>query len=164
MITDTKVQQNQKIQSPIEDSPQNASSKFAQYEVSIANLSKPLVLKCLWENAVGFSSNPGIPMVPALTPKLNIKDAERFIQECLHKKQRLYFDYFFFQLLRVDLTTGTLMTKDYDSIYGIGSAKKAVEKARKITDENNDLKNDLDELRVECPELSGLATELTDTE
>lgn len=153
MNTDTKVQQNPQIQNPTKDSPQKTSGKFAQYEVSIANLSKPLVLICLLdyasEGGSAFTSDPAKPMVSTLMPKMSIKAADEYIEQSLSKTQRLQFDYVNFWQLRVNISGSTLMTKDYDSLYGTGAAEKAIEIARILTEKEKDPKNNLEELRTE---------------
>ena len=153
MNTDIKVQQNPQIQNPTEDSPQKTSGKFAQYEVSIANLSKPLVLICLLDCASNggsaSTSNSRIPMMSALMPKMTIKMAEQYIEQTLRQTQRLQFDYVNFWLLRVNISGSTLMTKDYNSLYGPGAAEKAIEIARILTEKAKDPKNNLEELRTE---------------
>lgn len=157
MITTIETQQIPKMQST-EDSLKPSSSEFAQHKISIAGISKPILLKCLWDNASSmgpaFCANHSVAVATALTPKLDIKVFEKEIQERLHDKRSLNFDYFYFITLKVDISGDDLITKVYDSHHGIGSAKRAVEMARTKTNEEKGLKCNLDELKNELPAIN----------
>ncbi|MBO9496370.1 hypothetical protein J7438_20135 [Thalassotalea sp. G20_0] len=121
-------------QSSTNDS-QGASGFFGQHQVRISELSKPLVLKCLWDNAKGGGAaycnikNPAILMSMRLLPEMDIKVAEQHIQNAQSKNLPLSFDYLDTKPLKINITGNDLDTQSYDYYHGDGSAKRAIEKA-----------------------------------
>lgn len=163
MITTTETQQNPNMQNTTEVSLQPSSRKFALRKISIAGISKAILLKCLFDNASSmgpaFCSNHSIAVATALTPKMDIEDVEKYIQECLHDNQILRFDYFNLIPLKVDISGDELISTEYDKLHGSGSAERAVEMARTQTNKEKSLKCNLDELKVELPEINQLTND-----
>ncbi|MBO9494558.1 hypothetical protein J7438_10720 [Thalassotalea sp. G20_0] len=119
---------------------QGVSAFFGQHQVSISKLSKPLVLKCLWDNAKGEGvaftkiKNPAILMAMKLLPEMDIKIAEQHIQNAQSKNLPLSFGYLDNKPLEINITGNNLNTQSYDHYHGDGSAKRAIYKAKELDD------------------------------
>ncbi len=122
---------------------QGASAFLGQHHVSISEISKPLVLKCLWDNAKGEGvafaniNNPAILMAMRILPEMDIKVAEQHIQNAQSKNLLLSFDYLDTRPLKIDITGDNLNTQSYDHYHGEGCAKMAIEKAKELANKSH---------------------------
>lgn len=164
MITTPKVQPNPAIQNSIENNFQGASSNFSRHKVSISDLSKPLVLKYLWDNAQGegpaYKDNPGVSATMRFLPEMDIEAAQQYIQEALSNNKRLYFETLNGKPLKIDITDNVLCTLSYNNCHGDGTASRAIEMVRQHSLRKNYLEEfeRFDQAKIEHPELN----EITD--
>lgn len=130
-------------QQPSSSDFQAASGSFAQRKVvDISGLSKPLVLKYLWDNAQGEGPRSEHESLQRLASmfrfsKMSIKKAEQHIQRCQSEGRPLKFDVLAGKSLRVDISRNQMNTDFYDDTHGPGAAETAISKARNSISEEN---------------------------
>lgn len=95
-------------------------------QISIAGIDKAAILKALYnaskQQGMGFMDSRG-------SNAMHIEQAEDILKQ---KGNRLYFDYLFGRVMKVDLSGDTLETWGYDRDNGTGAAANALSNARLI--------------------------------
>lgn len=118
-----------------------ASSSFVQHQVSIAGLSKALVLKCLWDSAKGegvaFKDIPSVRLAMGMLPDMDIKVAEQHCLTSLSYVVPLSFDYVATKPIKTDIGGCSIDTRTYDRYNGVGYGRRAIERAVVISRELN---------------------------
>ncbi len=119
--------------SSFSDGSYKASSTFGQHQVSIAGLSKALVLKCLWDSAKGegvaFKDVPYARLTMGMLSEMDINVAK---QHCLVSQGYvipLCFDYVAAKPIQTDISGSSIDTRTYDRYHGNGCARRAIERA-----------------------------------
>ena len=126
-------QRSSPAMSPSSDGSCKASSSFGQHRVSIAGLSKALVLKCLWDSAKGkgvaFENVPSARLTMGMEQEMDIKVAKQHCLASLGYVIPLSFDYVAAKPIKTDIRWSSIDTRDYDKYHGNGCARRAIERA-----------------------------------
>lgn len=122
---------------PSSDGSCEASSSFVQHQVSIAGLSKALVLKCLWDSAKGegvaFKNVPSARLTMGMLSEMDIKVAKQHCLASQYYVVPLSFDYVALKPIKTDIGGSSIDTRTYDRYHGNGCARRAIARAVMIS-------------------------------
>lgn len=107
---------------------------FARKKLSIAGLSKALVLKSLYDRACGHGRTfeelpPELRLFPMRKP-MDINVAQRKIDEYRSEGRKLWFDYVDGKLIKTNISEDEIDATSYDNSHGPGAANDAIMLAR----------------------------------
>lgn len=116
------------------NSRQGDYAVFAEREVSIEGLSKALVLKSLYDYACGHGraleeAPPELGLFVMRKP-MDIKVAQRTIEEYKRDGRKLWFDYVNSKPIKTNISENTIDATSYDNNHGLGAANDAIMLAR----------------------------------